>query len=449
MNTTELAARVGGTVFRPGDDEWDAARVFHSGIGDPDLIVRVADLEDVRAAVAYAAATDTPVAVRGGGHSAWESLPGAVVVDLSRFADVDVDAATRIVRVGGGATWGAVARTLAAHGLGLSSGDTASVGVGGLTLGGGIGWMVRAWGLAADQLVGAQLVTAHGDVLEVSRTQHPELFWALRGGGGNFGVVTRFDFAAHAVDGVVFGTWRVDSDRAATLRALRDVLRAAPREVTATFLDVPPMDPNAPAGASISVCAVDSDVDAVRALLAPVAAVPGVHEEDLARRAYPDILLEMPAADPDQPVPRILGGNTLLAELDDDTIRLLTDFRARRPASVLLLRSLGGAYGDVPQDDTPFPARRATWFAMGAAFAMPGMLDEEAIAATRRELDAIGERGLAAYGNFVPETDPVWARRMYLGDTWQRLAGIKRRWDPHNLFRRNHNVPPADADGTS
>ena len=140
------------------------------------------------------------------------------------------------------------------HGLGVSSGDTASVGVGGLTLGGGIGWMVRAWGLAADQLEGVQLVTAAGDVIEVSGAGHPELFWALRGGGGNFGVVTRFDFRAHELPAVVWAELAVEGDPRPVLRGLRDALRDAPRELTVTYMDVPPMDPSAPAGASITAC---------------------------------------------------------------------------------------------------------------------------------------------------------------------------------------------------
>lgn len=134
---------------------------------------------------------------RGGGHSAWGTLPGGLTLDISALDGISV-AGTR-VSIGGGARWGDVAGALAAHGLAISSGDTASVGVGGLTLGGGIGWMVRAWGLAADQLVGAQVVTARGDVVEATATSHPDLLWALRGGGGNFGVVTRFDFEAHPV----------------------------------------------------------------------------------------------------------------------------------------------------------------------------------------------------------------------------------------------------------
>ena len=208
MSNDDLSAGSVGTVIRPGDSEWESARRFHSGIGEPAAVIRAASVDDVRGAVRYAAAERLDVMVRGGGHSAWGGVPGGLTLDLSALDAVEVDG-TR-VRVGGGAIWGGVAHALAERGLGLSSGDTASVGVGGLTLGGGIGWMVRAWGLAADQLVGAQLVTARGDVVEVTETSHPELLWALRGGGGNFGVVTRFDFEAHPLDGVVRAVYGLD-----------------------------------------------------------------------------------------------------------------------------------------------------------------------------------------------------------------------------------------------
>lgn len=235
-----------GTLIRPGGPGWDAARRFHSGIGDPALILRPASLEDVRSAVVLAVSEGLDILVRSGGHSAWGTVPGGATIDLSALDDVAVEG-TR-VRVGGGARWGDVARVLAGHGLGVSSGDTASVGVGGLTLGGGIGLMVRAWGLACDQFVGAQVVTAGGDVVEVDDTSHPELMWALRGGGGNFGVVTRFDFEAHPLRAVVAADLGVEGDARPILRAMRELMRRAPHELTLGFMDVPAMDPNAPAG---------------------------------------------------------------------------------------------------------------------------------------------------------------------------------------------------------
>lgn len=315
--------------------------------------------------------------------------------------------------------------------------------MGGLTLGGGIGLMVRAWGLACDQLVGVQLVTAAGDVVEASDATHPDLMWALRGGGGSFGVVTRFDFEAHPLDGVVAAEFGVEGDARAALRALRDLMAAAPRELTLTYMDVPPMDPSAPPGASLGAIWIGHDEQRAREALAPLRDVPGLVERALGVRAYPEVLLEAPEFDPESPMPGFVGGNTLLRALDDDAIDALASFRESNPASVLFLRSLGGAYGDVAQDASAFPARDATWFAMAGAFDVPGMLDDAARAAATEAWDAIEALGAGVYGNFTTSTDSGWAQRMYPPATMARLAAVKREWDPRNVFSRNHNVIPA------
>lgn len=447
MSNDDLSAGSVGTVIRPGDSEWESARRFHSGIGTPAAVIRATTVDDVRRALRYAAAERLEVMIRGGGHSAWGGVPGGLTLDISALDDVEVDG-TR-ARIGGGALWGGVAQVLAAHRLGLSSGDTASVGVGGLTLGGGIGWMVRAWGLASDQLVGAQLVTAHGEVVEVTHDSHPELLWALRGGGGNFGVVTRFDFEAHPLDGVVHAVYGLDGDARPALRALRDLLADAPRELTVTYMDVPAMDPSAPAGASITAVWVGTDEAAARRALSALSGAPGVTERAFGVQDYPDILLEAPEFDPEQPMPGFVGGNTLLRVLDDDTIDRLVSFRASHPASVALLRSLGGAFGDVAQDDSAFPARDATWFAMAGAFDVPGMLDDQARAHAVAAWEGIEAKGAGVYGNFSVSTDAAFATRIYPPATMARLAAVKRTWDPGNVFCRNHNVPPGDDDGGS
>lgn len=441
MTVSTLKELVPERVIVPGDAGWDEARSFHTGTGEPAVIVQASSVDDVRAALRYASAEGLDVMVRSGGHSAWGTLPGGLTLDLSALHAVEVEGT--LVHVGGGAVWGDVARALARHGLGVSSGDTASVGVGGLTLGGGIGWMVRAWGLAADQLVSAQVVTARGDVIEVTDRSHSELLWALRGGGGNFGVVTRFDFRAHELRAVVFATLDVAGDARPILRGLRETMRTAPRELTITYSDVPAMDPNAPAGATIGACWIGSDESAARAALAPLLALDGVTESSIGVRAYPDILMEMPAADPAQPLPGFLGGNTLLHDLSDDAIDRLVAFREASAASVLFLRSLGGAFGDIPQQDTPFPARDATWFAMAGAFDLPGLVDDDARARILADWDAIDGLGEAVYGNFSPSTDRAMVEHMYPPAAMGRLAAIKRAWDPQNLFNRCHNVRPA------
>lgn len=444
MDLSALRAAVSGSVIAAADEGWDAARASHAGSGSPEAIVHVSSVDDVSEAVRFAVRQDRVVVVRGGGHSAWSTLADGVMIDLAGLAHVEVvgEETRPVVRIGGGAVWGEVARALAPHALGISSGDTASVGVGGLTLGGGIGWMVRAWGLAADQLVGAQLVTSSGEVVEVSETEHPELLWALRGGGGNFGVVTRFDFAAHPLPAVAYAELDVEGDARPVLRALSALLPDAPRDLTVTYMDVPSMDPSAPAGKTITACWAGPDADALRAALSPVLGLDAVREARLSVCAYPEILLEQPAADPDQPLPGFIGGNSLIADLDDAVIDGLAAFRESNDASVLFLRSLGGAYADVAPAATPFPAREATWFVMAGAFDIPGLVDDDDRVRISADWDAIEARGAGVYGNFTTTTDPTFVGRMYSAEAMARLSSIKLRWDPQNVFSRNHNVVP-------
>lgn len=403
-------------------------------------VLRPSSAEEVAEIVLLATREGVPLIVVAGGHGPWSHGPAdGIRLELGALSGIDVDGTT--VRIGGGAVWGDVATTLGAHGLALSSGDTASVGVGGLTLGGGIGWMVRAWGLAVDQLIGAQVVTAAGELVETSTDVHPELFWALRGGGGNFGVVTRFDFAAHPLPGIVFAENVVDGDPAVVLRAARDLLRDAPRELTVTYMDVPPMDPSAPAGARLSAVWAAPEPDRLRAVLEPISAIDGVRTE-ITSPAYREILLEMPQPEGEEQAepPGFIGGNGLYADLDDELIERLVAFRRAYPASVVFLRSLGGAFGDVRQQDTAFPARSATWFVMAGAFDIPGMVDDAVRDAVVADWAAIETGRLAEYGNFADTERPHAVPGMFDAEALARLRQVKAAWDPRNLFRRNHNI---------
>lgn len=406
------------------------------------IMLRPRTAADVVAGVLRARETRGPVTVVSGAHSTFShgDSPG-VRIELADMAGIEVSG-TR-VRIGAGATWGDVASTLAREGLALSSGDTSSVGVGGLTLGGGIGWMVRAWGLAADQLVGAQLVTATGDVCEVSAAEHPELLWALRGGGGNFGVVTRLDFEAHRLPGIAFAQAVVGEDQSQALRSLREVMRDAPDEVTATYMDVPPMDPSAPPGASITAVWAGDEAERLRAVLEPLSRASGLTIE-ISAPAYRDILLEMPMPEGEEVTqsPAFIGANGLFAELDDALIDHLVAFRAAHPASVVFARSLGGAFSRVPQDSTAFPARTATWFVMAAGFDIPGVTDEAERTALRAAATEIERHRIAEYSNFSDVEDATAVAGMYDPAALVRLKALKAEWDPENLFRRNHNIIP-------
>src|SRR5512142_2264728 len=210
----------GGDIIEPGAAEYESARRSVLASGNPACVLRPRSVGGVQAGVRFAASAGLLLSVRGGGHSfaGFGTNDGDVVIDLSKIANVEIiDKERHLVRIGGGATWGQVAAALAPHGLAISSGDTKSVGVGGLTLTGGIGWKVRKRGLALDNVAAAELVTASGQVVHASTAENPELFWAIRGGGGNFGKVTAFDFAAHPTTEIFFGTIAFPASQAATV----------------------------------------------------------------------------------------------------------------------------------------------------------------------------------------------------------------------------------------
>jgi FAD/FMN-containing dehydrogenase len=223
----------GGTIIEPGAAEYESARRSRLASGTPAQVLRPEDVRDVQAGVRFAASTGLLLSVRGGGHGfvGFGTNDGGVVIDLGKLADVEViDKERHLVRIGGGATWGQVAAALASHGLAISSGDTKSVGVGGLTLTGGIGWKVRKYGLALDNVAAADVVTANGQVVHASAQENPELFWAIRGGGGNFGIVTAFEFEAHPTTDVFFGKIAFPaSQAAAVLHGWADYLLTAPK----------------------------------------------------------------------------------------------------------------------------------------------------------------------------------------------------------------------------
>jgi FAD/FMN-containing dehydrogenase len=434
----ELRTTLTGSVYTEADDGFPEVRGGHSGRDAPDVVVRAKTADDVARAVRYAAAEELPLGVRSGGHSHWGELPGGLLVDLSDLSDIEVR--HELVRIGGGATWGKVAATLGAHGLAISSGDTASVGVGGLTLGGGVGWMVRLWGLALDQLVSAEVVTAGGQVVRAADDENPELFWAIRGGGGNFGVVTRFDFLAHRLPGVVSGAifFEEDVDLAELLTAWRDAMRSAPEELNVTFIAMPPMGMPGPAGPQLAVCYAGDDEQAAGEAIAPLLRIPGVASSEIALKAYADVLT--PDMGPAE-LPPMVDGNGFAEELTDDLIRAVVDASSDSSPAVLMIRYLRGAYNRVAADATAFPYRSAEVLLISAAFLAPDAPDVE-YARLRSVWDTVRIHTLGMYGNFTMSTHQQVVDRMYPVGTLRRLREAKRAWDPANLFGRNHNITP-------
>ena len=434
-------------TVRPGDDGYDAAARVFFATGEPAVMARPRNPDEVATALAHAVRHDLAVSVRSGGHSplGHGTNTGGIVIDLAHLDDVEVlDAGRRLVRVGGGATWGRVAAALDPHGWGLTAADTTGVGVGGLTLGGGIGWMVRRHGLAIDNLAGARVVTADGRLVTASEDEHPDLFWALRGGGGNFGVVVDFDFVAQPVTTVHFGsvTYRLD-DPADLLGRWRDAMRVAPDELSSTVVLMPRM-PAAPRLATVLLCYAGeggtavADVDAT---IEPLFELGTVTEATISERRYSEILED--AQHP--PGPRPLARNTLVPTLDHAVIAAIDRLHATPAPTAIAIRSLGGAFGRVPKDATAFAHRDAEAMVVCLPMLPDGATDaevERALAPWR----AVAEHGSGLYVNFQASATAADLAAAYPPATYARLAAVKCAYDPDNRFALNHNVKPSPVE---
>jgi FAD/FMN-containing dehydrogenase len=441
LTETDLTAE----VLRPGDEGYDdAARVFFA-IGRPDLVVRPRDVGEVAAAIRHAVRRDLVVSVRSGGHGplGHATNTGGMVIDLAHLDAVDVlDADRRLVRVGGGATWGAVAAALDAHGWALTSGDTTGVGVGGLTLGGGIGWLVRRHGLAIDNLVGARVVTADGRLVSTSAEVHPDLFWALRGGGGNFGVVVDFDFVAQPVSTVHHGTvtYQLD-DPANLLRCWRDAMRSAPEELTSTLVLMPRV-PGAPRTATVLLCYAGSPgtvvSDADRAI-EPLLELGTVTAASIKECRYAEVLED--AQHP--PGVRLVGRNALVPTLGDGVITAIDQLSGTAPV-VIAVRSLGGAFARVPSDATAFAHRDAETMVV-CGLLLPESATDADVERALEPWRVVAAYGTGTYINFQGSATAEDLAAAYPPATYARLAEVKRAYDPGNLFALNHNIDPASA----
>jgi FAD/FMN-containing dehydrogenase len=436
---TDLRDGRAGTALYPGDDGWGANPPAYVPPGDPALEVLPETEEQVAEALRFAAAEGVGVAIRSGGHGGrLFDQDGGLVLNMKNFAGIAVDGTT--VRVGPAAIWGDVALALAEHGLGLSSGDTKSVGVGGLALGGGVGWLVRTQGLAMDSLIGATVVVPGGEILRASADENPDLFWGLHGGGGNFGVVTELVFQAHPLDGVVFGHVHFETGKLGdALRGWRDVMRDAPDELNGSFLAMPSMAPEMPAATMLTVIWAGRDAAAAEPWIARLREIPGYVSDDVAPIDYPDSLDEAPPH-MDGPAPTIVGANAFVDDFSDAAIDALMQAHAG-VGGVFMVRYLGGAYGRIPADATAWAAREAEAFVMVAGFLPPG--------AERAAQDAVRAKWAPAlpfvhgtYGNFADDIGEAVIALMYPPATLERLREMKRRYDPQNLLSRNQNIVP-------
>lgn len=457
VTTAALRSTMTGEVLEPADTGYDTARRVWNGDIDrwPAVIARCASATDVTTAIRHAREHGLELAVRGGGHSAWgaSTCDDGLVIDLGPLCGVRVDPATRRVRVGGGATLAQLDAATQAHGLAVPAGRVSHTGVGGLTLGGGFGWLTNREGLSIDNLTSAQVVLADGQVVLASADEHPDLFWGLRGGGGNFGVVTEFEFVAHPVGplaqlGLLF--WPAHQ-AAEALRIGREVLAGLPRNASGILaaLNAPPA-PFVPEvhhgtpGVALAVAGY-ADPDAHAALLAPArAASPPLFEY---LTALPHTELQRVLDDAAPWGVRAYTKGLFLDELPDPAIAVLAAHLPAKssPMSLVGIAGIGGAFADVPDEATAFAGRRSTRFAIAIDAAAH---DAETLSADRAwvrsfydALRPFSPDG-AAYVNFMGEPDQTWVRASY-GPKYPRLTRIKATYDPDNVFHRNPNITPA------
>lgn len=450
LSVPDLRSAVSGHVIAPGDTEYDTARtVFVGGVDrHPAVIVRVADAADVAHVIGVARETGLELAVRSGGHSnsAFGVTEGGIVIDLRDLRDLDIDVEGRTAWAGAGLTAADYSKAAAAHGLATGFGDTGSVGLGGLSTGGGIGYLVRKFGMTIDDLLGAEIVTADGQTRRVDADHEPDLFWAIRGGGGNFGVVTRFNFRLHPVPQIVGGMLLLPAT-VETVAGFIAAAEAAPEELStiANVMPIPPMPfvPEAQHGklGIMALMCYAGDAETGQAVMAPFRALAEPIADMVRPMPYPEIY----PPDSDEYHPLAVTRTMFIDKVDRDVAAKILEHITASSAmmAVSQLRVLGGAMARVPAEATAFAHRKSRILAnLAALYGSPDERDtHEAWVAQFHEAMRQGDDG--AYVNFVGDEGAARIHAAYPDGTWQRLAGIKRRYDPDNLFRLNQNIPPA------
>jgi FAD/FMN-containing dehydrogenase len=449
VSIPELRAVLNGRVISPEDAAYDTVRAVFYGARSrrPALIVRVADATDVSHIVSLAHERGLELAVRSGGHSlaGHSTTDGGIVLDLSDMKGLEIDVAGRTAWAETGLTAGEYTAAVGAHGLATGFGDTGSVGIGGITLGGGVGFLVRKYGLTIDDLLAAEIVTADGELLYVDSDTHGDLFWAIRGGGGNFGVATRFKFRLHEVDTIVGGMLMLPATPEVIASFVAEA-EAAPEELSsiANVMVAPPM-PFLPAEAHgrlviMALLCYAGEVDEGERAIAPFRALATPLADTVGPKPYPQ-MYEPAEPGPDEEVARSLFIDTVDSGVAEKIVEHLRASTA--PLAVAQIRVLGGAMARVSADATAFTHReRGIMVALGAVYerAEETAMHEEWVgkfAAALRQ----GDGGV--YVNFLGDEGKARIREAYPGATFERLAEIKGRYDSTNLFRINQNIPPA------
>jgi hypothetical protein len=445
-----LRQELTGEVIAPGDAGYDQARLmFYGGLDPhPAAIVQVANADDVARVVTFARESGIEFAVRSGGHSVagHSTTEGGIVVDLRAMKHLEVDVKARTAWAEAGLTAVEYTQATAEHGLVTGFGDTGSVGIGGITLGGGVGYLVRKHGLTIDSLLAAEIVTADGEVVMADAETNPDLFWAIRGGGGNFGVATRFQYRLQPIDTIVGGMIILPATASAIARFIAEA-EAAPEELStiANVMNCPPMPfvPEELHGSLVimGLVAWCGEVEAGQEIVKRLAGDTEPIADMTGPIAYPELY------PPEEDYHPTAVGKTMFADsLDEATAQVILDKLAASDASlrVAQLRVLGGAMARVPNEDTAFAHRDRKLMINVAAF-YEGVEDlprrEKWVAELAGILSKGDERG---YAGFLADEGQDRVRAAYPGETWDRLRRVKAKYDPDNLFRLNQNIPPAD-----
>ncbi|MGH8928852.1 MAG: FAD-binding oxidoreductase [Acidimicrobiia bacterium] len=449
LSIPQLRDAINGRVIAPDDHGYDQARtVFYGGFDRrPAVIVRAADASDVSLVISLAHRTSLELAVRSGGHSvAGHSVTeGGIVLDLAEMKGLDIDVDTRTAWAQTGLTAGEYTTAAGVHGLATGFGDTGSVGIGGITLGGGVGLLVRKYGLTIDDLLAAEVVTADGQLVHTDVETHPDLFWAIRGGGGNFGVATRFQFRLHPLDTVVGGILMLPATTEVVAGFMAES-EAAPEELSTigNVMKAPPMPfvPEEYHGQLVvmamlvyagKVEAGERVVRRFRALGEPIV--------DMVKpMAYPEMY------PPEEEYHPVAEGHTMFVDaIDDRTADLILDRLKASTAmmSVTQLRVLGGAMARVAREDTAFAHRKSRIMVNVAALYEDPTEKAEHEAWVMDLAAALRQSDNGAYVNFLGQDGEARIRQAYPGPTWDRLRAIKAHYDPTNLFRLNHTIPPS------
>jgi FAD/FMN-containing dehydrogenase len=444
----DLAGRVSGRVLRPADDGYDAARKVHNGLIDraPAVIVRARSTADIAAGVRFARAAGLDVSVRGGGHNgAGRAVADdAVMFDLAEMKDVEVDPDARTVRAQGGLIWTELNGATAEHGLAVTGGVISTTGIAGLTLGGGLGWLMAKHGLAADNLLAVELVNAAGDVLDVTEASDPDLFWALRGGGGNFGIAASLTYRLHPLTMVTGGLIAHPVDAAPEmLRFYRDALADCPDDLT-VFAGLV----HAPDGSGAKLAAMvvfhAGDEDQAEQDLAPFKSWGSPLVVDVGRMPYPVMNTLLDAAYPAGSLNYWLSSFT--QGLPDGLIDTMVERFASVPSpmSAILLEHFHGAVTRVGVTDTAVPHRAEGWNLLLPSVWMDPAATDENISWTRETHRALGPHlDEARWLNYLGDDQGASAVQAAYGPNYARLREVKRRYDPENVFHHNHNIDPS------